>query len=74
MLPQKPRSVYDIKRQRWYKDEVMYCITKLEAKHMLICFHHHFGGLASWQLSGQPDRAMDVIPGLLLTMEKGGSG
>lgn len=26
MLPQKPLSVYDIKRQCWYKDEVMYCI------------------------------------------------
>lgn len=31
---------------------VQSCTTKLEAKHMLMCFHHHFGGLASWQLSG----------------------
>lgn len=51
----------------------MYCITKLEVKHMLICFRHHFGGLASWQLAGQLYRAVNVSPELLLTMEKGGS-
>lgn len=51
----------------------MYGITELEAKHVLICFCHHFRGLASWQLTGQLYRAVDVLPGLLLTMEKGGS-